>query len=81
MEAAARRAIDDHVGRPYPGRVTLVRSDEYQRRGAFIRWSEVAEGGVEACDVPAGHLALMREPAVGLVAARIAERIDSLTAV
>lgn len=73
----------EYTIRPYPGRVTVYRATdrvfydaEYAEAG--LGWGRVARGGVDVVDVPGDHVGILREPAVGVIARSLRERIDRL---
>jgi len=75
IEAAAREARDSYRAEPWPGKVLLITSLEYERKPAYIAWPERALGGVEQHVLPLGHLEMLREPGAALLARCLDERI------
>ncbi len=73
----------EYTIRPYPGRVTVYRAIERvfydaDYAAAGLGWGSVALGGVDTIDVPGDHVGILREPAVGVIARSLRERIDRL---
>jgi surfactin family lipopeptide synthetase C len=59
---------------PYPGRITLFRSEETREDSRIIAgWEKLASEGVEVVDVPGDHLSMMHSPYVRTLAARLDE--------
>jgi amino acid adenylation domain-containing protein len=75
IEAAAREARDSYRAEPWPGKVLLITSREYERKPAYIAWPERALGGIEQHVLPLGHLEMLREPGAALLARCLDERI------
>jgi amino acid adenylation domain-containing protein len=75
IEAAAREARDTYRAEPWPGKVHLIASREYERKPAYIAWPERALGGVEQHVLPLGHLEMLREPGAALLARCLDEHI------
>jgi amino acid adenylation domain-containing protein len=75
IEAAAREARDTYRAEPWPGKVLLITSREYERKPAYIAWPERALGGVEQHVLPLGHLEMLREPGAALLARCLDEHI------
>jgi amino acid adenylation domain-containing protein len=75
IEAAAREARDTYRADPWPGKVLLIISREYERKPAYIAWPERALGGIERQVLPLGHLEMLREPGAALLARCLDERI------
>jgi thioesterase domain-containing protein len=72
-------AIQDYRIRPYPGRVTLFRAlngPPSLQADAHGGWSSTALGGVEVHDIPGGHMNLLAEPSVRLVAECLTKCLD-----
>jgi thioesterase domain-containing protein len=76
VENATRKASDVYVPRPYPGKLTLFRATK-QPAGIYpdphLGWSDLAAGGIDVYDVPGHHGAIVYEPRVGALAARLEE--------
>ena len=70
MVLAKRR----YVPPPYPGRVVLFKQT-VSRAGRFrfddYGWGEVVGDGLEICEIPGDHLALLVEPGVDTMAAKL----------
>ncbi len=70
MVLAKRR----YVPPPYPGRVVLFKQT-VSREGRFrfddYGWREVVGDGLEICEIPGDHLALLVEPGVDTMAAKL----------
>jgi thioesterase domain-containing protein/acyl carrier protein len=63
----------------YPGRLTLLRGPHRSNLwldDPELGWGAVASGGVEVLPISGGHLEILREPHVGVLAARLAECLD-----
>ena len=76
---ANRRAMRSYEGRPYPGRILLVRAETpiyAVPADAALGWREVAGGGVDLCYSPGDHFTMVRPPNSGYLAALIAARLD-----
>jgi len=74
--AAARAARDDYRADPWPGKVVLIVSQEFEDKHTYLGWEMRAEGGVERYEIPVGHVAMLREPGAASLARCLAERID-----
>ena len=63
--------------KPYSGRITLFLSDEGMSFSKSLRegWAKVAAGELEVILVPGDHFAMVKEPHVRVLAARIKERL------
>ncbi|NOX37607.1 MAG: amino acid adenylation domain-containing protein, partial [Calditrichaeota bacterium] len=60
--------------RPYPGKITVVVSDEHANDPDLpldLGWKELAEDGVEILRVPGDHLSMMTDPHVQQLAEQI----------
>ncbi len=66
--AAARQARASYRADPWPGRVVLVTSPEYDGKPAYLAWGERALGGVERRPLPLGHVEMLRSPGATLLA-------------
>ena len=79
LEAANISAAQRYVMRPYPGRITLVRSRGTAARGDkqwHLQWAELAGEGLD-CHVVAGtHVTMLREPLVAELAAQLRACMD-----
>jgi thioesterase domain-containing protein len=70
-----RRAARAYLPSVYPGRILLFASA--QRTSGFeAAWSRIAEGGVEVHRIPGGHLDLMGDAAMRVLAEQLAPRLD-----
>jgi thioesterase domain-containing protein/acyl carrier protein len=66
-----------YVAQPYPGRITMFRATggitlEEPRYGEFLGWQNIAQGGVEVCEVPGNHKDILLEPNVQILAREVA---------
>ncbi len=71
-----RRAMAAYVAQPYPGRITLFRTQERAREGyhdPLLGWGRLAAGGLEIHDVPGSHTTMLEEPHVAVTAGRLDE--------
>ena len=66
--AAARRARESYRAEPWPGRVLLVTSPEFERKPTYPAWELRALGGVDRRRLPVGHVAMLRDPGAALLA-------------
>ena len=77
---AARWARATYRAKPWPGKVDLFTSVEFERKPVYPAWPERALGGVERHPLPVGHLEMMREPGAAVLAEAldrcIAEALD-----
>jgi amino acid adenylation domain-containing protein len=68
----AAMAAKRYRPQPYPGRVVLFRRGDGLPLGGWKDpkrgWGSVAKAGLEACDVPGGHLTMFHEPNVRALA-------------
>jgi thioesterase domain-containing protein/aryl carrier-like protein len=74
LEEANMAATQRYVMRPYPGRITLMRSRATVARGDkrwHLRWEELAADGLECHVVPGTHVTMLKEPLVAELAARL----------
>ena len=70
----ARRAVP--TGRePWPGRVALIVSTEFADKPTYLAWRARATGGVERRELPVGHVEMLRDPGVALLAESIEDAI------
>lgn len=83
IRKAQERARRTYVAKPYPEKLHLIWSappegaDPNPNDGpALDRWKELAAGGVEVFTLPAGHVEMVLEPQVGLVAAKLIEWLE-----
>jgi amino acid adenylation domain-containing protein len=77
VEKSTRRAVDLYVPGPYDGRITLFRATK-QPAGIVpdreLGWSRIAH--VDVVEVPGYHGAIVYEPRVGPLAAKLKELLD-----
>jgi thioesterase domain-containing protein len=78
-----RRGINQagmrYVIRPYPGRVTLFRATEKSLRGMrdpYAGWKELAVGGLDIYEIPGGHVSILAEPQVSVLARYLEACLD-----
>ena len=79
VEVAAALAVQEYRARPYGGRLTLIRSEEYIDHPLLARWYEVALGGVEERVVRGSHRSILREPDVAGLADCLEECLEAAT--
>ena len=74
----------DHEVRPYPGTITLFRSEAFTRRRSKDKhidsWSKIALGGVDVFVVDGDHRSMFKPPHVMELAAKLQSRIDGFEA-
>jgi len=73
------RAVLAYEPTPYPGRVNLFRSrfqSPFLGLGFQMGWDRVARKGVEIDAVPGGHLSVLQEPHVQVLAAAMKRRLE-----
>jgi thioesterase domain-containing protein len=75
--------INDQAARnyqllPYPGRITLIRTEDQHRDNSVgqqyishFGWSDLAQGGLDIHYVPGSHISLFDEPHVEIMAAKL----------
>ncbi len=59
---------------PYSGDITLFRASEKSLRGvndAYAGWRELATGGLEVVEIPGGHVSMLSEPQVAMLAEQL----------
>ncbi|HEY0077786.1 MAG TPA: amino acid adenylation domain-containing protein [Pyrinomonadaceae bacterium] len=73
------RAIKSYLPRPFGGRVlhfwtpgTIAKA----KPAALEAWRELARGGFEIEEVPGEHFTILKEPNVGVLAEKLAERLS-----
>jgi amino acid adenylation domain-containing protein len=66
--AAARRARAGYRAGPWAGKVLLVVSNEFADKPPYRAWPVRARGGVDRRELPVGHVEMLREPGVALLA-------------
>jgi amino acid adenylation domain-containing protein len=74
--AAARRAREDYRAEPWPGRVLLVTSTEFESKPTYPAWELRAQGGVDRRPLPVGHVEMLRSSGAGLLAGCLEDRIE-----
>jgi amino acid adenylation domain-containing protein len=74
--ATARRASASYRADPWPGRVVLIVSSEFEDKSSYLGWQVRARGGVERHHLPCGHVEMLREPGAALLARCLEERIE-----
>jgi acyl-CoA synthetase (AMP-forming)/AMP-acid ligase II/thioesterase domain-containing protein/acyl carrier protein len=76
-------AVERYAPSPSPGRLVLFRVEE-PHVGGFsfpeMGWRGLALGGIVIHDLPGSHLAMLAEPAVGLVARALADAMREAVA-
>jgi amino acid adenylation domain-containing protein len=77
----SKRAMGKYGYHPYPGRVTLFRTEfdphGYAEVDPKCGWGNYAEGGVDVHTVPGNHFVLLREPFVRTLAERMCEALEA----
>jgi thioesterase domain-containing protein len=66
---------------PYPGDVTLFRASEKSLRGArdsAAGWNGLAAGKLEIFEIPGGHVSILSEPQVQVLAGHLATCIEKV---
>jgi nonribosomal peptide synthetase DhbF len=66
--ATARSARDTYRTNPWPGRVALIVSGEFEDKASYLAWKVRARGGVDRHQLPCGHIEMLREPGAALLA-------------
>jgi thioesterase domain-containing protein len=87
-------AAQRYVAQPYQGRITMFRAtrgiaQDDPRYGETLGWQNIAQDGVDVCEVPGTHRDILLEPNVQLLAREVAaaymnsgpgsERLEELT--
>ncbi|MCP4661078.1 MAG: hypothetical protein GY856_37220 [bacterium] len=70
------RATERFAARAYPGRLVLFKAGErgtQEPPTSDLGWGELAQGGVEAYEIPGDHYSMLREPDVEALAERLRE--------
>jgi len=66
---AYQEAKDSYVAKPLPGKITLIRSEGYQRlsrkKWHLTGWESLAQGGLDSYTVPGDHMTILKEPLIG----------------
>jgi len=78
--AAARKARADYRADPWPGRVVLITSTEFEDKPTYPAWKVRAEGGVDRRRLPVGHVEMLREPGAAALAACLDDCIEEALA-
>ncbi len=73
--AVAKRARRSYRAEPWPGRVLLITSPEFEAKPTYAAWELRALGGVDRRPLPVGHVEMLREPGAGLLARCLEDRI------
>ena len=73
--AAAKRARRSYRAEPWPGRVLLITSPEFEAKPTYAAWELRALGGVDRHPLPVGHVEMLREPGAELLARCLEDRI------
>jgi amino acid adenylation domain-containing protein len=71
VRAGINQAGMQYTLRPYSGTVTLFRATERSLRGvrdAYAGWKDLAIGGLEIFEIPGGHVSILAEPQVRVLA-------------
>jgi amino acid adenylation domain-containing protein len=76
IEVAAREARASYRAEPWPGRIVLVCSSEFERKPAYLAWPERAE--ITRLQLPLGHVEMLRDPGAKQLAARLDECIAAV---
>lgn len=76
LQAIAGEAAARYRARPYRGRITILRSEEYLDDIEVARWHGVDTGGVEERVVAPTHVEMLREPDVATLADALQRCID-----
>ena len=77
---AGRRARESYRAEPWPGRIVLIASTEYEHKPAYLPWAERARGGLERLVLPLGHVEMLRDPGAALLAECLERRIAAALA-
>jgi aspartate racemase len=65
---------------PYTGEITLFRASEKSLRGvndSYAGWRELAGGKLEVIEIPGGHVSMLSEPQVAVLAEQLKARLES----
>jgi len=77
------QAGTQYAPRPYSGDITLFRASEKSLRGvhdAYAGWRELAEGKLEVVEIPGGHVSMLSEPQVAVLAERLKACVEAANA-
>ena len=79
-EDAYQEARDSYVAKPLPGKITLIRSEGFQRlvrkEWHLSGWESLAKGGLEMHTVPGDHITMLRERLIGDLGKTLQSCID-----
>jgi thioesterase domain-containing protein len=73
--AAAAQARASYRADPWPGKVVLVTSEEFAGKPPYVAW-DVRAAEVDRRPLPVGHVEMLREPGVALLAACLEECVE-----
>lgn len=79
LAAAHAAAFERYVPRTYHGPVLLFRASKQPwgvHEDASLGWRDLVDGELELCEVPGFHHYVLREPAVRMIADRLAAALD-----
>jgi amino acid adenylation domain-containing protein len=79
VRGAINQAGMQYAIRPYPGPVTLFCASEKSLRGArdpYAGWQSLAGGGLEVYEIPGGHVSILAEPQVRVLAQHLQACLD-----
>ncbi|WP_017318022.1 non-ribosomal peptide synthetase [Mastigocladopsis repens] len=72
------QALNQYSFQGYPGRMTLLRTDDKNRHDAvgvqydaLFGWGELVVGGIDVYHIPGSHLSLLEEPNVQVLAEKL----------
>lgn len=77
MEEIHRRALDQYKFKPYSGKITLIRAINRgveilsKQEDPNLGWGKFAQGELEIHDVPGGHMGILLEPNVPILAEKL----------
>ena len=69
---ANNQAASYYTMQPYPGHITLFCASKVAINDITRGWSQYAQGGLELYQIPSDHFDIIEEPAVNLLAERLA---------
>jgi thioesterase domain-containing protein len=64
----------------YTGDITLFRASEKSLRGvndSYAGWRELAGGKLEVVEIPGGHVSMLSEPQVAVLAEQLKARLEA----
>jgi thioesterase domain-containing protein len=79
VRAAINQAGMQYAIRPYPGAASLFCASEKSLRGGrdpYSGWKKLAAGGLEVYEIPGGHVSILAEPQVRVLAQHLQSCID-----